>query len=200
MAEQLLAAFAAIASALFVTELADKDALLILTLASRRKAFPVFLAGSTAFIMTTALFVSVGSLIVAIVPLLWVKLAGGGFMIVYGLWEARGLVGQKAVEREEKAIEGKTDGWRAFLAMVAALALLDIAGDATEVLTIILVAQYSNLVLVFAGCCAGLVAATAAETILGNRIGRFLTPGRIRYLSIVVFLFIGSFIIISVAT
>lgn len=197
MSEPTLAAFAAVAAALFVTELTDKDALLILTLASRRRALTVFLAGSAAFLLTTALFVSLGSVLVAFVPLSWVKLAGGGFMVAYGLWEARGLVGVGVVEKEKKEIEETKGWWRAFAAMVAALALLDIAGDATEVLTIILVTQYSNLLFVFAASATGLVTATAAETILGNRVGQMLTQKRMRYFSIVVFLLIGTYIIAS---
>ncbi len=197
MTDQVLAAFAAIASALFVTELTDKDALLLLTLAVKGRPKVIFLAGSTAFVSTTALFVSVGTLINRFVPILWVKLAGGAFMIVYGLWEAKGLVGQRVVEKEERNLEANASGWKFFLGMVATLALLDIAGDATEVLTIVLVAQYSDAPLVFIGACTGLIIATGFETILGNRIGRILTPGRMKYVSMVVFLLLGSFIILS---
>ncbi|MGD0477386.1 MAG: TMEM165/GDT1 family protein [Nitrososphaerales archaeon] len=192
-----LTTFAAIASALFVTELTDKDALLLLTLAAKTRAAVVFLAGATAFVMTTAIFVTVGTLISDVVPILWVRLVGGAFMIGYGLWEARGVVSQGFVEKEERSLERRSDGWAAFFSMVAALALLDIAGDATEVLTIVLVAHYSNPILVFSAACAGLIAATAFETALGNRLGRMLTPKRMRYVSMVVFLVLGTYIIIS---
>jgi len=200
MVDPLIAAFAAIASALFVTELTDKDALLLLTLAAKTRAAVVFLAGATAFVTTTAIFVTVGTLISAVVPILWVRLVGGAFMIGYGLWETRGVVTQGFVEREEKSLERRSDGWKAFFGMVAALALLDIAGDATEILTIVLVAHYSNPILVFSAACTGLIAATAFETALGNRLGRMLTPGRIRYISIIVFLALGTFIIVSSLT
>ncbi len=190
-------AFATIAAALFVTELTDKDALLLLTLAGRGKASVVFLAGSTAFILTTTLFVTVGSLINNLVPIPWVKVAGGSIMIAYGLWEAKGLVGQGLVEKEERGVGMKAPGWKVFFSMVAALALLDIAGDATEVLTIVFVAQYSDALLVFTAACTGLILATALETALGNRLGKLLTPARIRYVSVVVFLTLGAFIILS---
>jgi putative Ca2+/H+ antiporter (TMEM165/GDT1 family) len=190
-------AFVGIAVALFVTELTDKDALLLLTLAGRGRAGVVFLAGTTAFVLTTTLFVTVGSLITSLVPILWVKLAGGSVMVAYGLWEARGFVGQRLVEREERETGAKDGGWRVFLSMVGALALLDIAGDATELLTIVFVAQYSDALLVFAAACTGLIVATAAETALGSRLGRMLTPVRIRYVSVAVFLALGAFIILS---
>jgi putative Ca2+/H+ antiporter (TMEM165/GDT1 family) len=197
LVDPLPTAFATIAFALFVTELTDKDALLLLTLAARTRATLVFLAGATAFVMTTAIFVTVGTLISALVPIIWVRLAGGSFMIGYGLWEARGVVGLGVVDKEEKSLERRLDGWKAFFSIVAALALLDIAGDATEVLTIVLVAQYSNALLVFSASCVGLIAATAFETALGNKLGAMLTPKRIRYASMVVFLALGTFIIVS---
>jgi Ca2+/H+ antiporter, TMEM165/GDT1 family len=200
MADLMLAAFAEIASALFVTELTDKDALLLLTLASKTRATLVFLAGATAFTITTAIFVTVGTLISDIIPILWVRLVGGAFMIGYGLWEIHGVVGQGVTEREERSLEERSDGWSAFFAIVAALALLDIAGDATEVLTIVLVAHYSNPILVFSAACTGLITATAFETVLGNRLGKVLTPQRIRYVSIIVFLVLGTFIIVSSLT
>ncbi len=195
MIDPFLAAFAAIASVLFVTELTDKDALLILTLATKTRAPIVFLAGSTAFVLTTTLFVTLGTIAISFVPIFWIKLAGGGFMIAYGLWEARGLVGQGMVKHKERKLETASTGLKVFLGMVVPLVLLDIAGDATEILTIILVAQYSDPLLVFSATCTGLIAATAMETLLGNRLGRMLTPKRIRYVSMVVFLFIGTYII-----
>jgi hypothetical protein len=192
-----LVAFATIASALFVTELTDKDALLLLTLAAKACAVVVFLAGATAFIITTTIFVTVGTLIGAVVPILWVRLVGGGFMIGYGLWEARCIVSLGSPKKEGRRLERQSGSWMAFFSMVAALALLDLAGDATEVLTIVLVAHYSDPTLVFSAACAGLIAATGFETALGNRLGRMLTPQRMAYVSMAVFLVLGTVIIIS---
>jgi putative Ca2+/H+ antiporter (TMEM165/GDT1 family) len=200
LADGLIAAFFAVAAALFITELTDKDALLLLTLSTRLRAVRVFLAGATAFTVTTALIVALGTFLIGVVPIFWVKIAGGGVMVVYALWEARGLVGRGAIEAEESKLSSAGGGWRAFFAMVSALALLDLAGDATEVLTLVLVAQYQAPLFVFSGCLAGLLAATAVETALGNRLGRVLTPGRIRYASVVVFLALGLSIIFLAGT
>lgn len=197
MVDPLPVAFAAIASALFVTELTDKDAMLLLTLAAKTRATVVFLAGATAFVTTTTIFVTVGTLISAAVPILWVRLVGGAFMIGYGLWEARGVVSRAGIEKEDRSLKRRSGGWMTFFGMVAALALLDIAGDATEVLTIVLAARYTDPILVFSAACTGLITATAFETALGNRLGRMLTPQRVRYISMVVFLVLGTYIIIS---
>jgi putative Ca2+/H+ antiporter (TMEM165/GDT1 family) len=188
-------AFTAIASALFIAELTDKDAMLILALATRSKAVRVFLAGSVAFTMTTAIIVSLGAILITLVPIAWIKIAGGMVMLGYGAWQARGLLGKKEVEQEERVIERSKDGIRTFLLTVGALALLDLAGDATEVLTIVFVAQYSDLILVFSAACVGLIAATGVETALGNQLGRWLTPTRARYLSASIFVVLGIFIL-----
>jgi putative Ca2+/H+ antiporter (TMEM165/GDT1 family) len=82
--------------------------------------------------------------------------------------------------------------------MVGALALLDLAGDATEVLTIVFVAQYADPVFVFSSAYLGLLGAISVETFLGNRLGRLLTPARVRYVSICVFLLLGTYILASV--
>jgi putative Ca2+/H+ antiporter (TMEM165/GDT1 family) len=196
LVDSLLTSFATIAAALFVTELTDKDAILLLALATKVRAPLVFFAGATAFVATTAIFVLAGSFLVAIVPVVWIRLAGGAGMIAYGLWEARGLVGKEEVEELESKIRRAGSGLRLFLSMITSLIVLDIAGDATEILTIIFVAQYANPFLVFAGTCTGLIAATALETALGNRLGGLLSPRRIRYFSVLVFVFLGAAIIL----
>ncbi|MDA4126538.1 MAG: TMEM165/GDT1 family protein [Thaumarchaeota archaeon] len=195
--DPILTAFGTIAAALFVTELTDKDALLILAVATRVRAPVVFLAGAAAFVLDSAIIVALGSLLLSVVPIFWVRVAGGAAMLAYGLWEARGLVGKGVVEREETKIKGSGSKWKLFLTLMGSLIVLDLAGDATEILTIVFVAQYASALLVFSAACVGLVAATAVETALGNRLGRILTPSRIRYGSMVVFLVLGVAIILS---
>lgn len=192
----LLASFGTIAAVLFVTELTDKDAFLLIAVSSKVKWRVAFLAGATAFTLNTLLFVVAGSVIVAFVPVNWVRVVGGVVMLGYGLWEAKGLVGKRAAEEEETRVQKARSSWGAFLALVVALSLLDLAGDATEVLTIVFVAQYADPPLVFAGVIAGLIAATALEAALGNRLGRILTPSRLRYLSMGAFIALGTAILL----
>jgi putative Ca2+/H+ antiporter (TMEM165/GDT1 family) len=196
MSDFTLAAFGAVAAALFVTELTDKDAFLLIAVSTKVKAWIVFSAGAVAFVFTTTVIVATGSLIVAFVPVYWVRVVGGVVMIAYGLWTARGLIGMRAVREEESRVEKARTDWKAFIALVAALAALDLAGDATEVLTIVFVARYQNPILVFSGACVGLISATAVETALGNRLGRLLTPRRLRVGSAAVFLTLGTLILL----
>ena len=199
MTQLLVGAFVTISSTLFVAELTDKDALLLLTLATRERAVTVFLAGATAFVATTTLFVSAGTLLITTIPLIWIKLFGGSFMLGYALWQLRWVVGGKEDTKggAGERVERRLNGLKAFFAVVGALALLDMAGDATEILTVVLVAQYSDIILVFLAACTGLIAATAVETALGNRLGKVLTPRRLLYFSTAVFLALGTWIIAS---
>ena len=195
MADTSLASFGVIAATLFVTELTDKDSLLLITVSTKIRPKVAFLAGGTAFLITTTLIVTLGSLLIRVVPVEWVRLAGGLIMIAYGLWEARGLVGVRVVESEESRIARARSAWRVFAALVLALAALDLAGDATEVLTMVLVARYSDPLFVFSSVCLGLVSATAVETTLGSRLGSLLTPRRLRMGSAAIFMILGVTII-----
>jgi len=196
MAELSVLSFATIAGTLFIAELTDKDALLLLAVSTRVRARLAFSAGATAFLITTAIIVAAGSLIVAVVPVEWIRLAGGVVMIGYGLWEARGLMGEEAVGLQESRIAQKGNTWRVFFALVGSLALLDLAGDATEILTVVLVAQYSAPLFVFSAVYLGLIAAVAVETTLGNRLGKLLTPRRLQIGSAIIFVLLGLAIIL----
>ncbi|HEV2226100.1 MAG TPA: TMEM165/GDT1 family protein [Nitrososphaerales archaeon] len=195
--DPFLISFATIAATLFIAELTDKDALLILSVATRVRATLVFVAGAVAFIFDTAVIVSLGALLLRIVPIFWVRIAGGTVMLAYGIWEARGLAGKGTVDREESRIKKSGSALKVFLTLLGSLIVLDLAGDATEILTIVFVAQYANALLVFLAASLGLVAATAVETALGNRLGMILTPRRISFGSMLVFLALGAAIILS---
>jgi putative Ca2+/H+ antiporter (TMEM165/GDT1 family) len=197
----LISAFLTIVSAIFIAELTDKDALLLLTLATKTKAWVVFAAGSFAFTITSAIIVSVGYLLVSIVPVSLITIAGGLIMIGYAAWGF--FKAQKGEEKETGEAERRiTAGasrnvWAVFLTIVSFLVLLDLAGDATEVLTILFVARYENTLLVFTGAVCALVAASAVETMIGNRLSRILTHERIRIVSTLVFLVIGTTAILT---
>lgn len=196
MAQLDLPSLGAIALALFLAELTDKDALFLLSAATRTRAAVVFAAGASAFVFTSALFVTVGALLVSVVPVFLVRVVGGAIMIGYGGWELLGAVGARETGEGSDGTGGGST-LRVFLALVGAIAVLDMAGDATEILTIVFVAHYSRPVLVFAGACLGLISATAVETTLGNRLGHLLTPNRLKYASSAVFLVLGAVIVIT---
>lgn len=187
--------------AIFIAELTDKDALLLLTLATRLKAWLVFAAGSIAFTITSAIIVTAGHFLISYAPASWVSLAGGTIMISYGVWSFLHAQpdGQEGMDVEKKLSAKTSKGMASvFLSAVSLLVLLDLAGDATEVLTILFVARFGDAFIVFIAAVIALVAATAVETTIGNRLSKILSAKRIRVFSLLVFLIIGTAAILSV--
>ena len=80
------------------------------------------------------------------------------------------------------------------------LVLLDLAGDATEILIIVFVANLQNVVLVFVGSLLALAAATALETTVGHTLSRVLSLHRIKLVSSLVFLTLGIVVIVGMLT
>ena len=196
----LLAALLTTMGTIFVAELTDKDALFLLALATKTRASVVFVAGSVAFTITTAIIVVLGSLLITVVPVYAIKLAGGSIMLAYAALEYyRFSNEERSVDaREERLLERSGRGaWSILIPAVLTLIALDLAGDATELLTIVFLARYQDALVVFAGAVIGLVAAVAVETALGNRLGRVLSRKRIKYLSIAIFTIIGLTVIVT---
>jgi len=196
----LLAALLTTVGTIFVAELTDKDALFLLALATRTRASVVFVAGSVAFTVTTAIIVLLGSLLITVVPVFEIKLAGGAIMLAYAVLEYYRFSNEErgVDEREERLLERSGRGaWSILVPAVLTLIALDLAGDATELVTIVFLARYQDALVVFAGAVIGLVAAVAVETALGNRLGRVLSRKRIKYLSMAVFTVIGVTVIVT---
>lgn len=98
----LAAGFLTIVGTIFVAELTDKDALLLLSLATRMRRLYTFAAGAIAFTASSAVIVLVGSALVGYVPIFWVKIAGGVIMLGYALLEyIRGLRMEKSIQSRE---------------------------------------------------------------------------------------------------
>lgn len=193
-----LSVVAAVGLPIFIAELTDKDALLLLSLATRFNAWLVFAAGSVAFTITSAIIVTLGHFLIYYVPVSWVSLAGGTIMICYGVWSFLHRQDNEEVTEAEHKLETKASKgtWSMFLSAVGFLALLDLAGDATEILTILFVARFDAF-MVFIAAVTALVAATAVETLIGNRLSRILSANRIRTLSLIILLTIGTIAILS---
>jgi len=102
-------------------------------------------------------------------------------------------------EEETRLLKRSTEknAWSTFLSIVPMLVLLDLAGDATEILIIVFVANLQNVVLVFVGSLVALAAATALETTIGHTLSRILSLQRIKLVSSLVFLTLGIVVIVG---
>lgn len=199
LGQATLGALLTISLTIFIAELTDKDALLLLTLATRVRPRIVFAAGSVAFTITTAIIITAGYFLVNVFPVFWIKIASGLIMIGYGIWGFKSEKDEKLEYQKRRlfARSSQNHMWQVFLSTVLMLAVLDLAGDATELLIIVFVAQYQNVLLVFVASLAALMAATALETIIGHKLRTILSLERIRLLSLVVFLILGATVIMT---
>ena len=120
-------------------------------------------------------------------------------MVGYGMWSYKmDRDSDEAAEVERKLSENSSKGEESvFLNAVGLLALLDLAGDATEVLTILFVARFQNVLIVFIAAVVALITATAVETTVGRKLSSILSAKRIRIFSLLVFLVFGTTAIIS---
>jgi putative Ca2+/H+ antiporter (TMEM165/GDT1 family) len=193
----LLLAFATIASTLFIVELTDKDALLLLTLATRVKPWTAFASGAAAFTITSAIIVSAGYILIRVIPVFWVRVAGGLVMIGYGLWEYFHKEGEAEEERKLMERTAHMSDWSIFFGALSLLIVLDLAGDSTEVLTIVYVAKFANALLVFLGAVLALVSASALETFLGGKLGKVISTSKVKRLSLIVFVIIGTVVLLT---
>lgn len=199
----LLSAVLTTAGTIFVTELTDKDALFLLALATKTRASLVFAAGAVAFAISTAIIVTVGSVLIRLVPVFDIKLVGAAIMLGYAGFELlrTSPEGPAIDERGQRILDRKTpNAWEVFLPAVATLVALDLAGDATELVTVVLLARFQVALAVFVGAVLGLVCAVAVETALGNRLAKVLSPSHVRHLSVAVFVVIGVVILVTTLT
>ncbi len=182
----------------------DKDALLILALATKIRPRIVFASGLVAFTITTAIIVLLGSFLISVIPVFWITLSGAVIMIAYGVWLLLGVRNDEdGVKDEETKLltrSAEKNAWSIFLGIVPMLVLLDLAGDATEILIIVFVANLQNVVLVFVGSLLALAAATALETTVGHTLSRVLSLYRIKLVSSLVFLTLGIVVIVGMLT
>lgn len=193
-----LAALVTTIGTIFVVELTDKDALFLLALGTKTRFSVVFAAGAVAFTASSAVIVGVGSVLIKVVPVYYIRLVGGAIMLAYAGFEYSRLSreGPEVDEREERLLNRPAKGpWSVFAPAVATLVILDLAGDGTELVTVVLLARFQDALLVFAGAVSGLVAAVAVETALGNRLAAVLSPRRVRAFSVAVFVLIGAAVI-----
>jgi putative Ca2+/H+ antiporter (TMEM165/GDT1 family) len=190
-----------VTTAVFIAELTDKDALLILALATKIRPRIVFASGLVAFTITTAIIVSLGSFLISVLPVFWITLSGAVIMIGYGvLLLLRVRNDEESLNEEETRLLKRStekNAWSTFLSIVPMLVLLDLAGDATEILIIVFVANLQNVVLVFVGSLVALAAATALETTIGHTLSRILSLQRIKLVSSLVFLTLGIVVIVG---
>ena len=181
----LLYPFVIVAVVIGGLELFDRTTFAMIAIAARSRPGPTWGGGAAAFVATTAIAVTAGAALVAALGpshLIWFRLGGGAFLIVYAGW----LYVRPAEEDEEP---GEREFVSAFAAAFLTIFLLEL-GDTTMIFEIVFVADYGWLVVLVGGA-AALVTVAAWNVFLGRQLAHRLTPRRLRAITTVVMAVVG---------
>ena len=166
-------------------ELVDRTNFATMALASRHHAVGTWAGASLAFVGSTAIAVSVGATLVALLGpgrIGLVRAAAGSFLIGYALWIwYRG---------PQSATEGATSARTAFAAALLTVFLLEL-GDTTMIVEILFVTDWGWLVVLIAGALA-LITAAAWAAWLGNRLGARIEPEQLHRIVVAILLVVGA--------
>jgi putative Ca2+/H+ antiporter (TMEM165/GDT1 family) len=160
--------FLSVFAVVFVAELPDKTTLTALVLATRHRAFPVFVGAALALGVQSAVAVLAGSLL-ARLPSQPVRV-GAGIVFL-----ASAIVMWRRRDEPPPAEPGETPGgaaratWTAFV-----MVLIAELGDLTQLATAGFAARGGQPLIVFAGSASALWTVSALAIFVGNRAGRLL--------------------------
>ncbi|HXW66640.1 MAG TPA: TMEM165/GDT1 family protein [Thermoplasmata archaeon] len=166
-------------------ELFDRTSFAIIALASRHPPVASWAGAAVAFVVSTAIAVSVGATLVALLGpgrVGLVRAGAGTFLIGYALWLwYRG---------PEEGAEGATSARTALLAAFATVLLLEL-GDTTMIIEVLFVTTYGWLVVFAAGALA-LASVAAWAAWLGGRLGARVEPMLLHRIVVVILLVVGA--------
>lgn len=162
---------AAVYVTILLLEVVDRTNMVTISLAAKRRPRDVWIGASLAFVLSTALAVTIGALFVDFLVryLFYVKLGGGIFVAAFGAW------GLLRAEREEEAAAAPPGVRRTVVEAFLLILALEM-GDDTQVLTVLFVASLGNALLVFVAASLGLVTTSAVGSKTGSFLRRHVPP------------------------
>jgi len=171
-------------------ELFDRTSFALIAYASRSHAFASWAGAALAFVLTSALAVTVGAALVAALGegrIGLVRVVGGIAVIGYAVWVYYH-------PDEESNLEARPEVTATFVAAFATIFVLELA-DATMIFEIVFVASYGWL-LVFAAGASALVLVAAWNVFLGRTLGQRIPPLLLNRIMVVVLLAVGALTIL----
>jgi putative Ca2+/H+ antiporter (TMEM165/GDT1 family) len=150
----------------FVAELGDRTQLLIVSMAARHRAAPVFGGLALGYALANLLSVIVGSAVGAALPERATSIIGGLLFLGFAAWT---LLSDDATDDNGVRDPSTTNAWRLMLSLAATIMVSEI-GDKSMLATATLAAD-GEPIAVWVGATAGVITAGA----LGVAAGRLLT-------------------------
>jgi Ca2+/H+ antiporter, TMEM165/GDT1 family len=166
-------------------ELFDRTSFATMALASRHHPVPTWAGAALAFVGSSAIAVSVGAALVALLGpdrIGLIRVAAGSALIGYALW--------LAYRGPEETAGGPTSTRAAFAAAFATVFALEM-GDTTMIIEILFVTDWGWFVVLVAGALA-LICVAAWAAWLGNRLGTRVEPMVLHRIVVGVLLAVGA--------
>ena len=175
-------AFAASFIFVVLAEMGDKTQLLAMAFAAKYKAYQVLLAVFIATLLNHALAVVAGRALTTIIPLDVISFIAALSFVIFGLWTIRG-----------DKLDGEDKGKSKFgpVLTVSIAFFLAEMGDKTQLATISLAVEYSNMLNVLMGTTLGMVVADAIGIILGIVMRKHIPEKSIKWFSAAIFVLFG---------
>jgi putative Ca2+/H+ antiporter (TMEM165/GDT1 family) len=191
-----VSAFFLTAGIIFVAELGDKSQLLTLWFATRYRWWVVMAAVALATLLLHLVAVAVGALFGELLPERATLVVAGLAFIAFGAWSLR-PEGHDDDEGEEAARGRRLAALGPFGIVTAAFFVSEF-GDKTQLAAVSL-ASGRNVIAVWLGATAGMVAANGLAVALGKLAGKRLPADTIRYIAAALFFAIGALALLQAA-
>jgi putative Ca2+/H+ antiporter (TMEM165/GDT1 family) len=183
-------AFLLATGVIFLAELGDKSQLIVLTFATRFRAWTVLLGITIATAVLQAMSVTIGTVMGRALPTSTISVLAGAAFLGFAAWTLRG---GDLTEEERSRLE--TAGGPALLAVGAAFFLAEL-GDKTMLATITLATEH-GAVGTWAGATVGMVLADALAIVVGVWLGRQLPAKVVRYAAAAAFAVFGVLLVVA---
>lgn len=173
-----------LASFIFVVlaEMGDKTQLLAMAFATRYSAHKVLIAVFLATVVNHALAVATGHFLTKVIPMNIISFIAAFSFIIFGLWTIRGDKLEGEDRRESKFGPIVTVAIAFFLAEM---------GDKTQLATISLAVEYSNMLGVLMGTTLAMVTADALGIMIGVVLRKHIPEKTIKWVSAIIFILYG---------
>jgi len=181
-----LSGFAIVFVVIAVLEVFDRTSFALIALAARSHPFQVWVGGATAFVLTTAVSVTVGTALSEVLGpsrIGLLRVAGGLFLIGYAVWL------YLHPESDDPNRIPRT-ARSAFVTAFLTIFLLEL-GDTTMIFQIVFVSDFGWLIVLVAGALA-LVTVAAWDAYLGSHIGTRLDPKVLHRVVVSVLIIVGA--------
>jgi len=181
-----LAGFALVFVIIAVLEVFDRTSFALIALAARSHPFQTWVGGAIAFVLTTVISVTVGSVLSDLLGpsrIGYLRVAGGLFLIGYAAWL------YYHPESDDPNRLPRTPR-TALIASLVTVFLLEL-GDTTMIFEIVFVSDFGWLIVLVAGTL-GLVVVAAWDSFLGSRLGERLEPRLLHRVVVAVLVIVGA--------